>query len=567
MNINIIKPLMRRSPLLKKIVHGLGGGFNTGSAPLWQSIWASGAIAPAAPIEGQPAFQKILFATCTGGHPVATEIETLLAASLALRGNDVHVVLCDGTLPACLMCEIASCWSVKRFAARGLGRSTCRQCFNYGYQRFHAARIAVHFLGDFIDVEDRRTTDHFVATTPVEQIAGFRYKDMAVGEHAMAGALRFFAKGSLADEPLGGPVLKRYFAASLLTTLATNKLQQQFAFTVSVFHHGIYIPHGIVGEVLRKTECRVVNWNVGYRKGTFIFSHNDTYHHSMMTEPTGNWESIPWNQELEDRTVSYIETRAKGVNDWHAFLKKPSSDLSRLALDPVKPAIGLLTNVCWDAQLHYPANIFKDMLEWIFLTISYFSTRPELQLIIRVHPAEITAGVPSRHLVTSEIKKQFPALPSNIFVVPPESRLNTYTLMKMCNSAIIYGTKTGVELTSLGIPVIVAGEAWIRNKGITIDPDTKEAYFRVLDQLPFSGPISTQQTRRARMYAYHFFFRRMLPIEVLRPVSGYPPFKIELPSLKDLYPGKHSGLDQICNGILTGAEFSYTEDRTSGSRR
>ena len=567
MNINIIKPLMRRSPLLKKIVHGFGWGFNTGSAPLWQSIWASGAIAPAAPIEGQPAFQKILFATCTGGHPVATEIETLLAASLALRGNDVHVVLCDGTLPACLMCEIASCWSVKRFAARGLGRSTCRQCFNYGYQRFHAARIAVHFLGDFIDAEDRRTTDHFVATTPVEQIADFRYKDMAVGEHAMAGALRFFAKGSLADEPLGGPVLKRYFAASLLTTLATNKLQQQFAFTVSVFHHGIYIPHGIVGEVLRKTECRVVNWNVGYRKGTFIFSHNDTYHHSMMTEPTGNWESIPWNQELEDRTVSYIETRAKGVNDWHAFLKKPSSDLSRLALDPVKPAIGLLTNVCWDAQLHYPANIFKDMLEWIFLTISYFSTRPELQLIIRVHPAEITAGVPSRHLVTSEIKKQFPSLPSNIFVVPPESRLNTYTLMKMCNSAIIYGTKTGVELTSLGIPVIVAGEAWIRNKGITIDPDTKEAYFRVLDQLPFSGPISTQQTRRARMYAYHFFFRRMLPIEVLRPVSGYPPFKIELPSLEDLYPGKHSGLDQICNGILTGAEFSYTEDRTSGNRR
>ena len=30
-----------------------------------------------------------------------------------------------------------------------------------------------------------------------------------------------------------------------------------------------------------------------------------------------------------------------------------------------KPVIGLLTNVFWDAQLHYRANAFKDMLDWI----------------------------------------------------------------------------------------------------------------------------------------------------------------------------------------------------------
>ena len=41
--------------------------------------------------------------------------------------------------------------------------------------------------------------------------------------------------------------------------------------------------------------------------------------------------------------------------------------------------------------------------------------------------------------------------------------MSTYALMSLCNTAIIYGTKMGVELTSVGMPVVVAGEAWIRN--------------------------------------------------------------------------------------------------------
>ena len=57
--------------------------------------------------------------------------------------------------------------------------------------------------------------------------------------------------------------------------------------------------------------------------------------------------------------------------------------------------------------------------------------------------------------------------------------MSTYALMSLCNSAIIYGTKMGVELTSVGLPVVVAGEAWIRNKGLTHDATTPEEYFHL----------------------------------------------------------------------------------------
>ena len=66
-------------------------------------------------------------------------------------------------------------------------------------------------------------------------------------------------------------------------------------------------------------------------------------------------------------------------------------------------------------------------------------------------------------------------------MIPPESQVSTYAAVAGVDAAIIYGTKTGVELTSVGIPTIVAGEAWIRNKGLTLDASSPEDYFQILD--------------------------------------------------------------------------------------
>src|SRR5690606_6953627 len=126
-----------------------------------------------------------------------------------------------------------------------------------------------------------------------------------------------------------------------------------------------------------------------------------------------------------------------------------------------KPIIGMLSNVMWDAQLHYPANAFPNMLDWAVKTVAYFVRRPDLQLLLRIHPAEIRGTVPSRQPLLAELRARFPELPPNIVIVPPESQVSTYSAMEACDSVLIYGTKTGVELTSIGIPVIVGGEAWI----------------------------------------------------------------------------------------------------------
>ena len=219
----------------------------------------------------------------------------------------------------------------------------------------------------------------------------------------------------------------------------------------------------------------------------------------------------------------------------------------------------MLTNVMWDAQLHYPANAFPSMLQWILTTIELFKSKPNLELIIRIHPAEMTGTLPSRQLVVDEINKHFEYIPDNIKIIKPTDPANTYNLAKRCDTAIIFGTKTGVELTAMGIPTIVAGEAWIRGKGLTIDVDSPEGYAEELNKLPLKQRLSSDVQEKALKYAYHFFFRRMIPLSVVEKSNGHEVFNYAFDNVQDLEVGSDPGLDVICNGILTNTPYIYND--------
>jgi hypothetical protein len=511
--------------------------------------------------------KKVLVANAIGGNPVIVAMESLIAMGLAARGADVHVLLCDKSLPACLRSGLVDFESdPQEFVKCGPQKRLCDSCFAQGSSAFEHTGLKIQYLSDYLTAEDKEEASRLSNAISVNEVRQFQYKKIAVGEHAMAGALRYFARGTISGEPDGEAVLRRYLEASILTVKAMSALMHKEQFECVAMNHGIYVPHGPMSEVVNSFGKRVVTWCLAYRKKCAIFSHDDTYHHTLISEPTAVWEDIEWSDDLEREIMDYLKSRWTGSKDWIWFHEHPEANPEKisneLGIDFSKPTIGLLTNVVWDAQLHYPANAFSSMLEWLTKTIEYFKKRPDLQLIIRVHPAEIRGTVPSRQLAVDEIAKAFPTLPENVFVIPPESSASTYAVMLQCDAAIIYGTKTGLELTSMGIPTVVAGEAWIRNKGITMDAHSESEYFEILDRLPLSQRrLSPEITRRARMYAYHFFFRRMIPLKAAIPQKDWPPLKIEVASLSELLPGSDDGLDTVCSGILDGTPFVYEAEK------
>ena len=507
--------------------------------------------------------KKILVATSLGSHLAALQMETALLAALLFRNASVHALLCDGVLPACQLCEPRLFPEADELCRHGPQRRLCGDCFSPGKQVYAAMGIPLHRYGAYLDEGDYLYAASASQEIALADINELKLAEIRVGEHATAGALRYFARSTLDDEPCGERILRLYLEAAILTARVVERLLEKEKYEVLVFHHGIYVPQGVIGEVARKLGVKVVNWNPAYRKHCFIFSHGDTYHHTLMSEPTSAWESMPWNANLDKRLMDYLRSRWRGESDWIRFTERPyfekNNILAEIGCDPERTIIGLLTNVAWDAQLHYPANAFPNMLEWLLTTIRYFERRQDLQLVIRVHPAEIRGSVPTRQPVVDMLKDHFGALPGNVYVVPPESEISTYSFAELCDSVLIYGTKTGVELSAVGIPVIVAGEAWIRNKGITEDATSPESYRALLDRLPLQKRLPVEVVERARKYAYHFFFRRMIPVGIFNENTGSPPYLLRKDALERLKPGADPGVDCICNGILYDRPFVFDD--------
>lgn len=506
---------------------------------------------------------RILIATTVTGFNHATLLEATLALALTLRGASVEFLACDAALPACLKVEPHSVPDPATIVSYQIDTTLCEPCMAIGREAFEPLDLPITTLSTLLAPSDLNRARTVAAEVDIERLTEFELNGLAVGEHALAGALRYFARGDLPSNAIGEMVARRYLEASIRMAFAMKALLARQRYHAACFHHGIYVPQGVIGEACRAAGIPLTNWNPSYRRNTFIFSHGDTYHHTLLDEPVSAWKGLELSPDQETEIVEYLNSRRVGTRDWIWFHEKPDEAFADYAqtkgIDLSKPIIGLLTNVIWDAQLHYRANAFPNMIDWVLRTIRYFKEHPDLQLLIRIHPAEIRGTVPSRQTMMEEISSVFPELPGNVFIIAPEDNISTYAAMDHCDSVLIYGTKTGVELVSFGIPVIVGGEAWIRNKGLTSDATCPDTYFALLDQLPLGKRLSPELVREARKYAYHFFFRRMIPLPFIEP--GKKIYELKLDSLEELAPGNSPGLDIICDGILNGTPYTYPAER------
>jgi hypothetical protein len=190
--------------------------------------------------------------------------------------------------------------------------------------------------------------------------------------------------------------------------------------------------------------------------------------------------------------------------------------------------------------------------------VRWFAARPDRQLIIRCHPGEVLSSPHAQDRLDLAIKAAFPSLPENVRLVPPESGLNSYSIAAAARGATIFNTKMGMELSARGMPVVVAGDAWIRGKGFTRDASSPAEYQALLSSPDTFTPLAADAMQRARRYAYHFFFRRCIPVAALAEQGGESLMSLRENAASLALPGRDAGLDVICEGVLNGSTFEYS---------
>jgi hypothetical protein len=446
---------------------------------------------------------NIHFGTVIGSHRAANLLDSSLARFFTERGHRVTVVLCDGCLPACLNCSV---WKSSEIDFEGdtltqspKEQGLCDVCFPSAYKLWISTGAKVYKISELMEgvvseVKDRSSVYH---------------RNINVTEEVVSGSLRYLCKGD--ENCISDELFTRYAQASLMICKIYNKLLEKEAIDLGVWVHGIYMPHGILNKVFKEHNIPFYNYNTSYRANRYYFTRNETYHHAFSAETAEQLKLDSLSDHEAYETREYLRSREVGSQDWQQFNNTPEDDpiqalQSRGFIDDDRELAVLYTNVVWDARLHFRGNIYEQMEDWITDTVTYFRSNPSKKLIIRVHPGELISHSVSRERVRELACVQ--GLPENITLVDAESKISSYFLGRNADINLIFATKMGMELSVFRAPVVCCGDAWVRGKGATIDPENKEEYLDILGLEDWSILSTERMSARGLAYANYFFNKK-----------------------------------------------------------
>ena len=308
-------------------------------------------------------------------------------------------------------------------------------------------------------------------------------------------------------------VRRNTFAAlAILEWMQTHKPD------VALIPNGLILEMGIVFRVARYLNVPAITFEFNDQREQIWLAQNT----SIMRQDTDYLVrercSLPMTDEMYERLAD-LENARRGARVWgkskrlwqYVSAQGAVQTRKALGLDD-RPVVLLAANVLGDS-LTLGRNIFAEsMSEWITRTVQFFAHRPDIQLVIRVHPGEKL--VPQAKSMGTVVREALSEIPRHIHIIGALDPVNTYDLIEIADLGLAYTTTVGVETAMNGIPVIVCGDTHYRGRGFTMDPNSWNEYFTtlvdVLDNLP-AHRLKEEQVAKAWNYAYRFFFEYPRP--------------------------------------------------------
>jgi len=282
--------------------------------------------------------------------------------------------------------------------------------------------------------------------------------------------------------------------------------------------NGLILEMGIVFRVARYLGIPAVTYEFNDQREQIWLAQNS----SIMQQDTDSLVEarchLPMTEAMYER-VADLENARRGARVWGKsrrlwqYVSSQGAQTTRkmLGLDD-RPVVMLAANVLGDS-LTLGRNIFAEsMTEWISRTVRYFAGRPDVQLVIRVHPGEKL--VPQARSMGTVVGQALAENPGHLHVIGAVDPINTYDLIEIADVGLAYTTTVGLETAMNGRPVISCGQTHYRGRGFTLDPSSWDEYFATLEKVLAGIPayrLTEKQIESAWNYAYRFFFEYPRP--------------------------------------------------------
>jgi len=308
-------------------------------------------------------------------------------------------------------------------------------------------------------------------------------------------------------------------ARNRAAAVAAYRLLQERSYDAVVIPNGSILEFGALYRTARQLGTPTVSYEFGERREHLWLAQAA----EVMRLPTDGLWAARGKRPLTDPELNRLRElfqARRGGQRWSQFSRQWQRSESagaqavrrRLGLVDDKPVVLLCTNVVGDS-LALDRQVFTHgMAEWLAETVRGLASRPEVQLVVRVHPGEMLGAGHSSIEIVREVS---PELPPGVVVIPPDSEINTYDLIELAHLGLVYTSTVGLEMAMFGLPVVVCGDTHYRGKGFTYDPASMPEYLAQVASLlqdPLGRSLPSEQVELAWRYAYRFFFEYPFPI-------------------------------------------------------
>lgn len=484
--------------------------------------WAGTAVQPMPATGGERVI--ILSLTPLTGN---LTMEGLLTRALRQAGADVAVLRCNGVRERC---------TVDLVNPHVGGRtSLCLNCTISAERTLTAwngAPIPTMLLDDWVEPELLNTAYGHLEGCPDEGLLDFAYDGLPLGQWVTA-ALRieYFGEDwrSLPDLPR---LTRVWLRSAVAVAVALSAMLLAERPSVIVVLGGLLPWERAAMALAHRYGLRCVYYEGGQRPGSMILRGDSPACQYNFTPEWREWADVPLTIAEASHLDGFLRHRQRvGHGMTYVFSPAASGKLDpirrRLGLQPGRRVLVAFSSVVVDTISFEAQTAFPSQAAWLQACVAYAESHPDIDLIVRVHPAELTSVtfrgptvVEARDQAAEVLHRRWEVLPPNVRLIPSDDLTSSYDLIAMATVVLNYISTIGLEAAAAGWPVVTAGWSHYSLTGIVWQADNPDHFCSLLDRLTVEPAPPADGPELARRYFYFWFFRCTpvmpgLPLEII----------------------------------------------------
>jgi hypothetical protein len=416
--------------------------------------------------------------------------------ALQQRGDEIVYVYCDREYSSFCMSMAAS--GIRFSDSAETKRAVCDTCV----QQAKMVRTQLNFTGrplrSFLKAEDIEYADRLSREGPIEELYDHVEGGLSAGRLALYETIIQTKSISRQLSSEAESFYRSNFRNTLISVRASKAMLDELKPDIGISYHTAYAYNRAFQRMFE-----AANVPVWFLNASFSVAEQDTHLVAARSDPEflfrkllkdwPSFEAIACTEEDFASAADHLLALMGGGGFGYSNSMQPEKAgvLERLGCPPGKKVVAALLS-SYDELLAADLagfgwtthnEVFSSQVEWVKWLFAFARSRPDIHLVVRVHPREFAInGKGGRSEHSYLLEAAFADRPDNASINLPSDGIAIYDLLMEVDAALVAWSSAGMDAGMLGVPVVTyAGDVLLFPRQLAYDANSREEYARLVD--------------------------------------------------------------------------------------